>query len=69
MLDTGIIEPIKEFEWIIPMVVQDKNTIGIRICINLRKMNDTCLHDPFPTQIIDEVIENVGGQEAYSFID
>jgi hypothetical protein len=32
-------------------------------------MNDACLHDPFPTPIIDEVIENVGGQEVYSFID
>ena len=26
MLDVGIIEPIKESEWISPMVVQDKKT-------------------------------------------
>ena len=32
-------------------------------------MNDACLHDPFPTPFIDEVLENVGGQEAYSFTD
>jgi hypothetical protein len=25
------------------------------------------MHDPFPTPFIDEVLENVGGQEAYSF--
>jgi hypothetical protein len=25
--------------------------------------------NPFPTPFIDEVLENVGGQEAYSFTD
>jgi hypothetical protein len=32
-------------------------------------LNDACLHDPFPTPFSDEVLENVGGQEAYSFTD
>jgi len=27
------------------------------------------VHDPFPTPFIDEVLDNVGGQEAYSFTD
>jgi hypothetical protein len=27
------------------------------------------LHDPFPTPFIDEVLDNVGGQEVYSFTD
>jgi hypothetical protein len=39
------------------------------ICIDLRKLNDACLHDPFPTLFMDEVLENVGGHEAYSFTD
>jgi hypothetical protein len=61
---------VKESEWISPMVVQDKKQgRGIRICIDLRKLNDACLHDPFPTPFTDEVLENVGGHEAYSFID
>jgi hypothetical protein len=33
-----------------------------------KKLNDACLHDPFPTPFTDEVLENVGGKEAYSFI-
>jgi hypothetical protein len=33
----------------------------------LRKLNDACLHDPFPTPFTDEVLENVGGHESYSF--
>jgi hypothetical protein len=67
MLEDGIIEPVGESEWIIPMVVQEKKQGGIRICVDLRNLNDSCLHDLFPTPFIDEVLENVSGQESYSF--
>ena len=67
MLDARIIEPVEESEWINPMVVQDKKTGKIRICVDLRKPNDSCMHDPFPTPFTDEVLEGVGGQEMYSF--
>jgi len=61
MLEPGIIEPVEELEWISPMVMQENKIVGeIRICVDLRKLNDACLHDPFPTHFIDEVLENVG---------
>jgi hypothetical protein len=41
----------------------------IRICVYLRKMNNACLHYPFPTPFADEVLDIVGGQEVYSFTD
>jgi hypothetical protein len=69
MMEVGIIQPIEESEWIIPMVVQDKKTREIIICVDLRKLNDACLHDPFPTPFTDEVLYNVGGKEVYSFTD
>ena len=69
MKDAGIIEVVEESEWISPMVVQDKKTGEIRICVNLRKLNDACMHDPFLTPFTDEVLEGVGGQEMYSFTD
>ena len=70
MLATGIIEPVEESEWVSPMVVQDKKTKReMRICVDLRKLNDAFVHDPFPTPYTDEVLDNVGGQEVYSFID
>ena len=70
MFATGIIEPVEESEWVSPMVVQDKKTKGeIRICVELRKLNDASVHEPFPTPFIDEVLDNVGGQEVYSFTD
>ena len=70
ILEVGIIEPIEELDWVSPMVVQETKTEGeIQICVELRKLNDTCVHDPFPTPFTDEVLENVGVQEAYSFTD
>jgi hypothetical protein len=69
MLEAGIIEHIEESEWISPMVVQDKKTGEMRIYVYLRKMNDSFLHDPFPTPFTDEVLDNVGGREVYSFTD
>jgi hypothetical protein len=61
MIESTIIEPIAKSEWISPMVVQDKKTVGIRICVYLRRLNDPYLHDSFMTPFIDEVLENVGG--------
>ena len=52
------------------MVIQEKKQKDeIRICVDLKKLNDVCVHDPFPTPFTDEVLDNVGGQEAYSFTD
>eukprot|EP00253_Pinus_taeda_P032938 PITA_32938 len=43
MLATGIIEPVEESDWVSPMVVQEKKKKGeIRICVDLRKLNDAC---------------------------
>jgi hypothetical protein len=69
MLEARIIELVEESEWISPMVVQDKKIREIRICVDLKKLNDACLHDPFPTPFTDEVLDNVGGHEVYSFTD
>ena len=70
MLEERIIEPIEESEWISPIVIQDKKaTCEVRIRVDLRKLNDAFLHDPFPTPFTDEVLESIGGQEIYSFTD
>ena len=63
MLEAGIIEPVEESEWISPIVIQDKKATGeVRIYFDLRKLNDSYLHDPFPTPFTDEVLESVGGK-------
>jgi hypothetical protein len=38
-----------------------KETRGIMIWVDLRKLNDAFLHNQFPTPSIDEVLENVAG--------
>jgi hypothetical protein len=35
----------------------------------LQKPNSSCVHDPFPTPFIDEVLEQLAGKESYSFMD
>jgi hypothetical protein len=69
MIEAGIIELVKESKWISPMVVQDKKIGKFMICVDLMKLNDACLHDPFPKPFTNEVLYNVGGQEVYSFTD
>jgi hypothetical protein len=68
-LDAGITELVVESEWISPMVARYNKTRGVNIFIDMRKLNDACLHDPFPTPLKNVVLENVGRKETYSFID
>ena len=56
MIEAGIIDPIAESESISPMVVQDNKIGGIRICVDLRKLNNSCLHHRFLTPFIDEML-------------
>ena len=69
MLDARIIKPTEELEWINMMVVQDKETSEVWIYVDLRKLNNASLHNPFATPFTDEVLEGVGGREIYSFTD
>ena len=62
MLEVGIIDIVEESNWVIPMVVQEKKHKGeIRICVDLWKLNNACVHDPFPTPFTDEALDNVRG--------
>ena len=41
------------------MVLEDKKMGEVQICVDLRKLNDACLHDLFLTPFTDEVLEGV----------
>lgn len=70
MVVIGIIEPVEQSDQVSPMVIQENNSKGeINICVYLHKLNDAYVEDPFPTSFSNEILDNVGGQEAYSFID
>ena len=70
MLQAGLIFPIEEAEWVSPIVIQKKKEKSeIRVCVDYRSLNNACIHDPFPTPFSDKVLDNVAGNEAYSFTD
>jgi len=70
MITVGIIELVEESDWASLMVVQEKKQKDeIRICVDLRKLNDAFINDPFLNPFTNEVLDNVGGHEAYSFTD
>jgi len=70
MLEVGLIFVVEEAEWVNPIVIQRKKDIeDIRVYVDYRSPKSTCVHDPFPTPFTDEVLEQVAGKEAYSFID
>jgi len=37
--------------------------------VDYRSLNNTCVHDALLTPFNDEVLDNVKGNESYSFID
>ena len=50
--------------------MQDKkNSSEVKICVDLRKLNDAYLHDPFLTPFLDKVKDIEGGIDMYSFTD
>ena len=69
MMNARIMKPVEESEWISTMAVQDKKTCEVRICVDIRKLNDGFLHYEFLTPFTNEVLEGVGGKEVYSFTD
>ena len=71
MLTIGIIYPINQSEWEIPMVVPPKkhNPTKLRICVNFRELNKVTLTYPFPTPYADEIVSEFARHECYSFTD
>ena len=71
MLVGGIINPIRQSEWAIPMVIQPKklDSTKLRICVDFWELNKVTLTDPFPTPFVDEILNEVVGNECYSFTD
>lgn len=70
ILTNGLIFPVDEVEWIIPISIQSKKGIGdIRVCVDYKILNATCVHDPFTTPFSDEVLDQVEGNEYCSFTE
>lgn len=70
MPKAGLILPVEESEWVSPIIIQNKKDKSkICVCVDYQSLNNAYIHEPFPTPFSDEVLENVAGNEAYSFTD
>jgi hypothetical protein len=68
MMEARIIFALEEVEWVSPIVIlRNKGTKDIRVCVDYKIHNSSCVHDPFPTPFTNEVLEQVAGKESYSF--
>ena len=70
MLIVGLIFPIDESEWISPILIHSKTyTKYIQVCVDCHSLKATCVDDPFPMPLSDEVIDQVAGNKYRSFTD
>jgi hypothetical protein len=50
-------------------LVPQRTTTGWRVCIDYRKLNSHTRKDHFPLPFIDQILERLGGQSYYCFLD
>ena len=69
LLEAGFIRPVKNTEWVSPIILAPKKNVKFRVCVNYKKLNNVTKKDRYPIPFYDEVLEEVGGHELYSFAD
>ncbi len=69
LLAIGFIEFVEETTWLSPIVRVPKKNGKLRMCIDFKKLNATTKKDPYPLPFMDEVLNIVVGNEAYSFLE
>lgn len=69
LLLKGIIEEIETSEWISPVVIARKANGKIRLCIDLRHLNNNIVVEKFPLPNINEMVSMLRGATWFSTID
>lgn len=69
LLDLGVIERVDAFQWISPIVVVQKKSAGIRMCVDLRETNKAVVADSYTLPHIDELMSMLHGAAVFSTID
>lgn len=61
---------VEILEWISLIVIVPKKNKKLRICVDYcyHKLNATTMSDPFPLLYMDSILDEVAGQEIYSFL-
>lgn len=69
LLKEGIIEKIDASPWVSPIVVIQKKSGGIRMCVDLREPNKAVVTDSYPLPHIDELLSRLKDATVFSTID
>ncbi|KAJ8353489.1 hypothetical protein SKAU_G00210560 [Synaphobranchus kaupii] len=69
LLAAGVIKPIDASAWVSPIVVIQKKSGKIRMCVDLREPNKAVIIDAFPLPHMDELLSSLQGSTVFSSID
>ena len=69
MFKAWIIAPIRFSEWISNLVPTRKKTSEIRLCVDLRNLNQVSLKDNYPLPKMDHILQRVVGASRISLLD
>ncbi|KAL3701280.1 hypothetical protein R1sor_019302 [Riccia sorocarpa] len=67
--EADFIYPVKEYEWLSPIVIVPKKNGKLRVCVDYRKLNEHTVKDHYPIPFIDDILDKVAGKDAYTFMD
>ena len=56
-------------QWCAGMVVVPKSTGAVRICVDLRPLNENVLREPHPVPTVDETLAQLSGANIFSKVD
>ncbi|KAH9297584.1 hypothetical protein KI387_029266, partial [Taxus chinensis] len=69
LLDAGFIFTVENSERVSPIVISIKKNGKLRIFVDYRKLNKATKKDHYPLPFSDQILDEVAGQECYSFTD
>ena len=69
MFEAGIIAPIRFSEWVSNLVPTRKKSGGIRLCVDLRNLNQVSLKHHYPLPKMDHILQRVVGSSRISLLD
>ena len=65
----GIIEKVDSSPWISPMVVARRRTGGIRVCLDLKKVNEAVIPSKHPLPDMTDMLDTLKGAAVFSSLD
>jgi len=69
LIEARFIREVKYLTWIANMVPVRKKNGQLRICVDLRDLNEACPKGDFPLPVTELMIDSTTGHEALSFMD